>query len=216
MKRCINTVWLRGACILSAILLGTSMGGAWQTASAADQQGSGQTVDQTGPIEAPLAQAPALAPPTLGSHAVFHTRAQHNYTFSSTSPSVLVPLTSTLALQSDSFTASGRFVVTYTAECGVIAGTSTGTWLDIDIELVNVATGAITALPPTNGTADALCTSNGTSAYQWRMSSVTGIAGEITPIPSAAYYVQIRAKLQSAPAGGATGWLGDTSLIIRK
>ncbi len=214
MNRYTGTVWLRGACILSAILLGTSMGGAWQTASAADQQVSGQTADLTGPIEAPLAQAPALAPPTLGSHSVFHTRAQNNYTFAQ-GTSNLVPLTSTLALQSDSFTASGRFVVTYTAECGVVAGTSTGTWLDVDIELVNVATGVITPLPPTNGTADALCTSNGTTAYQWRMSSVTGIAGEITPIPSAAYYIQIRAKIQNGVAGN-SGWLGDTSLVVRK
>jgi len=51
MKRCISTVWLRGACILSAILLGSSMGGALPTAS-------GQTGDPTGAIADSSAPAP--------------------------------------------------------------------------------------------------------------------------------------------------------------
>ncbi len=53
MKRCINTVWLRGACILSAVLLGTSMGGLLPTAS-------GQTADSTG------ANADSSAPAPMG------------------------------------------------------------------------------------------------------------------------------------------------------
>ena len=53
MKRCMSTVWLRGACILSAILLGTSMGGVWPTAS-------GQTADSTG------ANADSSAPAPMG------------------------------------------------------------------------------------------------------------------------------------------------------
>ena len=53
MKRYIDTVWLRGACILSAILLGSSMGGALQTAS-------GQTGDSTGAIADSSAPAPLV------------------------------------------------------------------------------------------------------------------------------------------------------------
>ena len=197
------------------MLLGTSMGGAWQTASAANEQESGQTADLTGTIEAPFAEVAPSVATTLSSRSVYHTRTG-NYAFIS-GPSVLVPLTNTSALQSDAFNTSGRLAVTYTAECAVgAAAGNTFTWMDIDIELVRVSNGAITVLPPSNapGGQDALCTADGFAGTSgWRMSSITGIAGIPTGLPLADYRVQIRARLS---AGGAVGWLGDTSLVIRK
>ncbi|MGH2362974.1 MAG: hypothetical protein ACRDGM_20795 [bacterium] len=212
MNRYTSTVWLRGAYILSAILLGTSMGGASQTASAADDQLSGQTADQTGPIEGQSAEVTPLAEP-LGGKSVTHTRIG-NYTFAQGTNN-LVPLSNTGLLESNPFTTSGRVVVTYTAECAVgAAAGNTTTWLNIDMQLRNVVTGAFINLPPsTPNTADALCTANGTAATDgWVMASITGIA---TGLPLSDYRVQVRANLQAGVAGN-IGWLGDTSLVIRK
>jgi hypothetical protein len=70
MKRCISSVWLRGACILSAILLGSSMGGVLPTAS-------GQTGDPTGAIADSSAPAPmgiTITVPIEGHHVQPFTR----------------------------------------------------------------------------------------------------------------------------------------------
>lgn len=210
MKRYMDTVWLRGVCILSAILLGTSMGGAWQTASAENQ-----TADLTGPIEGQSAEVVPLAL-AINGKSVVHVRTG-NYTFLQ-GTNDFVPLTAApeiVRLQSDAFTTSGKVVVTYGAECAVSAAAgNTETWVNIDMVLVNQATSAIITLPPsTNNTEDALCTSNGFAGLSgWRMASITGVA---TGLPLADYRVQVRANIQNGVAGN-TGWLGDTSLVIRK
>ena len=210
MNRDTSTVWLRGAYILSAIVLGTSMGGAWQTASAAE----GQTADLTEPIEGQSAEVVPLAV-TLSGRSVAHARIG-NYTFAQGTNN-LVPLTNAPVLfESDPFTTSGKVVVTYTAECAVNAAAgNVFTWLNIDMQLRNVVTGALINLPPSSPNAqDALCTANGVAGGQdgWVMASITGVA---TGLPLADYRVQVRATLQNGVAGN-SGWLGDTSLVIRK
>lgn len=167
-------------------------------------------------IEAPVDSSHAvLAVDLKNGRSVTHVRSA-DYIFPNPGAvGILVPLNFASLLHSDPFNTSGKVVVTYTAECGVFAFTSTSTWLDIDIELINHATGAlVTVLPPSAGSGDALCTSNGTTALQHRMSSITGVA---TGLPLADYSVQIRATLRSPPPGtGSYGSLGDTSLVIRK
>ena len=61
-----------------------------------------------------------------------------------------------------------EYSITYEAEYSVVAAGNTTTWLDIDIQLVDLATNTIAivkTLPPPNGTQDALCTANGTAGH---------------------------------------------------
>ena len=216
MNRDTGTVGLRGTCILSAILLGTGMGGAWQTASAADDQLSGQKADQTGPIEGQSAGVAPSAASLAGGRSVTHTRIG-NYTFAQGTNS-LVPLTAApdpVLLESAPFTTTGKVVVTYTAECAVLAAAgNVTTWLNIDMQLRNVVTGALINLPPSSpNTSDAFCTANGVAGSNgWVMASITGVA---TGVPLADYAVQVRANVQAGTTGD-SGWLGDSSLVIRK
>jgi hypothetical protein len=189
------------------ILIGTSMGGSLQTASAAGN-----------PFDKLQKQIDVLNTKVQdNSLLVVHTRAG-NYTFPQ-GTNDLVPLDDLVAgdppiTQSNQFNAAGDFTVTYTAECAVAAAAgNTTTWLNVSIELVNVVTNEVVTLTPTTGTSEALCTSNGTAgADGWAMNSITGVAKNV---PRANYAVQIKANIQNGVAG-TSGWLGDTSLVIRK
>lgn len=214
MKRYANTVWLRGAFTLSVILIGTSMGGSLQSALAQEQkvdmqEGQIQAQQSNGAVEPNNHTAPPI---NLAFSSVLHSR-PGNYTFNFGSNS-LVPLTSSGAVDSVRFTTSGHLTVQYTAECAVgAAAGNTTTWLNIDIEVRNVVTGAVIVLSPTNQTFDALCTANGTAgADGWAMNSITGIH---TSLPNGTYVARVRANLQVGVAGS-FGWLGDSTLIIRK
>lgn len=145
---------------------------------------------------------------------VSRTREQNNFTFAQGAP-VLVPLTVAGAVRTPAFNTSGAIRVTYEAECAVAAAAgNTTTWLDIDIQLVDLATNTVVrTLPPSNGTADALCTSNGTAgADGWTRSTITGLA---TGLPVGSYAIQIQATIQNGVAGN-SGWLGDSTLIVWK
>jgi hypothetical protein len=211
MKRYANTVWSKGAFALGAILVGTSMGGSFQSALAQ------QSVDiQEGGQQSNGAVAPQNhtgLPVNLALSSVIHSR-PGNFIFNFPA-SIFVPLTSSGATQSVPFTTSGHVTVQYTAECAVGAPAgNTATWLNIDLELRNVATGAVIGLSPTNQTQDAFCTANGVAGIEggWAMHSITGVA---TTLPAGTYVARVRANLQFAGAG-MSGWLGDSSLIIRK
>jgi hypothetical protein len=207
MKRYTGTVWLRGAVILSVILIGTSMGGSLQTASAAGN-----------PIDKLQSQIDALNTKVQdNSLLVVHARSIDYVVQNGTTD--LVPLTDPAGtdpalLQSTTFNAIGDLTVTYTAECAVSAAAgSTSTWLTINIELVDIATNVVTALAPSSGTDDAFCTSNGTAeADGWVMASITGIA---TNLPRANYAAQIRSSILNGVAGN-FGRLDDSTLVVRK
>lgn len=210
MKRYANTVWSKGAFALGAILVGTSMGGHLQSALAqqtVDIQDGGQ--QSNGAVE-PQNHTPQ--PINLALSSVLHSR-PGNYTFNFGTNN-LVPQTSTGAVESARFTTSGHVTVQYTAECAVSAPAgNTSTWLNVAIELRNVVTNAVITLSPTNQTQDALCTANGTvGADGWAMNSVTGIH---TTLPAGIYVARVRANLQFG-GPGMFGWLGDSTLIIRK
>lgn len=212
MKRYIDRVWLRGACIFSAMLLGASMGGLWPTASAADQpvdESSGQPADLIGPIEGTSPDVEAVAVVLTGK-SVAHFRTG-NYLFNQGS-NALVPLTITKRLQSNPFTFSGQLLVTYTALCGVSAVGNKAV-LDIDIELVRMGLKpVITILDPTKSNFR-FCFSRSTDVPHESlvMHSITGIA---TAMPLADYYVQIRATVNGKT--GDIGHLGYTTLVVRK
>jgi hypothetical protein len=98
---------------------------------------------------------------------------------------------------------AARKVLTYSAECAVAAPEgNTRAYLDLDIIVNDVV------VPPTGGSYDAFCSSNGTVATDgWTHPSITvaipGKAGVNT--------VKIRARRNSAATGIQ---LGDSSLVI--
>ncbi len=105
-----------------------------------------------------------------------------------------------------------RFVVTFSAECAVNAAAgNTSAWVDVDIVLINVASGALVAtLAPTAGSGDAFCSANGTAgADGWGSYAVVAVS----PLPLAAgtYRVQVRAHLNN---GATSGWFGERTLTI--
>jgi len=97
----------------------------------------------------------------------------------------------------------GMRVITFSAECAVDApaGSFTG-WVDIDI-LVNGI-----AVPPTDQTSDAFCSSNGTVGFDgWATQSIS-VARKLNAGP---HTIEVRARLN----GGATGgWISDTALVV--
>lgn len=124
---------------------------------------------------------------------------------------VLVPLTPGGINQTPSFNvpAGGRFIVSYTAECSNDAP-GTNSWVTLEIRAVNVHTGAVTVLPPTNAPAgeDAFCTSNGTTGHDgWTMAAVnaTGVR-----LAAGTYRIQVWGRT----VNGGSGWLGDSSLVV--
>ena len=141
---------------------------------------------------------------------ISHTRSG-NFTFSSASGQVAVPIAAGIFQTPVFFNAAGqRFIVSYTAECAVAAAAgNASTWLDLDVRAVNVGTGAVFVLSPTVGALDAFCTSNGTAASDgWQMNAVNAIGGP--GMPAGNYVVQVRARL----SGAGTGHLGDSSLVV--
>lgn len=128
----------------------------------------------------------------------------------------VVPLDNAGLLQSVTLAvpANARFIVSYTAECAVdsrIPGAS----LNLDIRVVNQATGLGGALPPTNtaGEEDAFCTSDGTPGFNsFAMNAVNAVSVNLAP---GNYRIEVRASLPLSQFGELVrGRLGDSSLII--
>lgn len=127
---------------------------------------------------------------------------------------VMVPINGAAGINTPVFfnAAGARFIVSYNAECAVAAAAgNASTWMDVDVQAVNAATGAIFTLTPTAGGLDAMCTSNGTAANDgWQRTVVNAIGG--VGMPAGNYFVRIRARL----SGAGTGHLGDTSLLVSR
>lgn len=104
-----------------------------------------------------------------------------------------------------SFSGSGRFTISYTAECANNSA-NTLSWVDIRIVVDGVN------LPPTGFNAgDAFCSSNGTEGFDgWTMNTAWGRTGSLA---AGAHTVQVFVSTQSNGPGG-QGWLGDSSLVI--
>jgi hypothetical protein len=123
-----------------------------------------------------------------------------NFTFSGAD--VLVPLDLGGAT-SLAFSGSGKFMVSYSAECE-----TQGAWLSIQIIVDGVV------LAPTAGVADAFCSdhNNNDSNDAW----TTAHYRVVTPaLPTGPHTVQVRATVFGG-AAGALGWLGDTSILVEK
>lgn len=121
----------------------------------------------------------------------------------------LVPLNDFGALATPAFAvaAGTRFIVSYTAECAQNAAGVFG-YVNVDIRALNIATGAVTVLPPTNSPGDAFCSSNNVAGFDgWSMNAVNAVA---TGLPAGNYRIQVFART----VNGGTGWLGDSSLIV--
>lgn len=137
-----------------------------------------------------------------------------NITFTNTGAATAKALDSGGGTNSPRFynEANQRFIVSYTAECAVNAAAgNTTTWIDLDIVAVNTATLAEFTLPPTVGSADAFCSSNGTAglaADGWAMNAVNAVGG--ANMPAGYYIVQVRGRVSAA----GTGHLGDSSLVV--
>lgn len=127
--------------------------------------------------------------------------------FTGGSSLTVVPLSNTGQTATGQFfnSAGRRFIVSYTAEC---AKDGTSGWVDVDIRLINVFTGAIFTLPPTNaGGSDAFCSADHTTGFDgWTMAAVNAVA---TGLPEGTYRVQVLARATSG-----SFWLGDSSLVV--
>jgi len=207
------------ACILSVLLIGANSGVLPQPALAAPPSDSllGQISRLQSEITALQAQVNALQTKVEDlSLLVVHTK-PGIYTFTE-GTNDLVPLDvveGNPITQSNQFITGGDFTVTYTATCAVAAAQGNDLpWMNLEIELVNVATNEVVVLAPSNGTDDAFCTANGTLGFNgWNMVSITGVAKNL---PRANYTVQIRANIQRNFVGTASGSLSQSSLIVRK
>lgn len=132
-----------------------------------------------------------------------------NFNFSG-SPQVQVP-----GMVTPLFTkqANLRLVVLFSAECTVAAATgNTTAWLDVDVVLRNAAGTDVMTLPPTEGSGDAFCSSNGSGALSGWVNA-TVVARVPFDVPAGNYSVAVRARLN---AGGVTGWLGQRSLVVMR
>lgn len=97
-----------------------------------------------------------------------------------------------------------KVIVSYTAECGILDDKH-DTWVNIDILVDGVA------IRPTNSTSsDAFCSSTAGTGYGWNMSAVNAVY--VVPF-AGVHTVSIKAAVTGGN-GGATGWLGDTSLVV--
>lgn len=132
-----------------------------------------------------------------------HTR-NANYTYAEgTTPFVPLNDAGATTITFNTGVRNQKVIVSYTAECGIIDNKN-DTWVNIDIQVDGVA------IRPTNNTSDAFCSSTNNAGYNWNMSAVNAVY--IVPNPGV-HTVRIRAAVQSGN-GGATGWLGDTSLVV--
>ncbi len=154
---------------------------------------------KSGIFKATLSAAVVL----IGAQAYANTQAffarTGNFTF--TVP-VAVPLTNGGATQV-TFTGSGRRTITYTAECSNNAANTTS------YVTIAIVVDGIQLAPTGNNTADAFCTSDGTSGYGGYV--MTAAQGRTGNLADGTHTVQILASL----AGGA-GWLGDSALDIAR
>lgn len=133
-----------------------------------------------------------------------HTR-NTNFTYAEGSnPSVPLNDAGALSITFNTTAPNQKVVVSYTAECGIVDDID-DTWVNIDIYVDGVA------IRPTNSTSsDAFCSSTSGAGYNWNMSAVNAVY----VVPRAgAHTVRIGAAVTGGN-GGATGWLGDTSLIV--
>ena len=122
-----------------------------------------------------------------------------NFTF--TTPTALVPLTST-AETSVAFTlaAPGPRVLTFSAECAIDGDAFA--YLDLDI-LHNG-----TALSPTAGAQEAWCSGNGTAPLDaWVRGSITLVVSGVAGVNT----IQVQARRNNT---NTTGWIGDISLVL--
>ena len=108
--------------------------------------------------------------------------------------------------------ANERFVVTYSAECAVVAAANNSSaYIDIDIVVLNPAGAVVYTLVPTVGANDAFCSANGTAALDGLgMHAITAIANNHN-LPAGNYRVQVRSR---ANAGATLGYLGERSLVV--
>lgn len=133
-----------------------------------------------------------------------HTR-NSNFTYAeSASPSVPLNDAGALSIKFKTTAPNQKVILSYTAECGILDDVD-DTWVNIAIYVDGVA------VRPTNSTSsDAFCSSTSGAGYNWNMSAVNAVH----VVPNAGTHtVRIGAEI-SGGNGGATGWLGDTSLIV--
>jgi hypothetical protein len=137
-----------------------------------------------------------------------HLARSGNYTFAvGTNNPVPLAAGNVLSL---SFSGSGKWVITYSAECAVAAaaGNST-TWMSLEIRVDGVAV----APTDTAGNQDAFCSSNGTAgADGWTNTSITVVTPALALGP---HVVEIRAAIING-AAGSSGWLGDSTILISR
>jgi hypothetical protein len=133
----------------------------------------------------------------------------NNWTFSSAGQIAVPGMTS-----ASFFNAAGRrFIATFASECAVDAPAgNTSAWTDVDIVVLRPDGSTAATLPPTAGSGDAFCSSNGTQGFDgWETNSVTAVGG--TNLPAGTYRVLVRARLN----GGATGgWFGERALVVTR
>ncbi|MBN8510996.1 MAG: hypothetical protein J0L57_20600 [Burkholderiales bacterium] len=124
--------------------------------------------------------------------------------FSFTTPTALVPLTTTggTALTWNQGSA-GKKIMTFSAECSVDAPAGNNfAWVDIDILHNGVA------VPPTAGSSDGFCSADGVAGFAgYVRASIT----VVIPAVAGANTVQVLARLN---AGATGGWVSDTSTLI--
>jgi hypothetical protein len=131
-----------------------------------------------------------------------------NYTFAQGTNNP-VPLAAGNVL-SLGFSGSGKWIITYSAECAVSAAAgNSSTWMSLEIRVDGVA------VAPTDvaGNQDAFCTSNGTAgADGWSNNTIIVVTPALALGP---HVVEVRASIINGIAG-TSGWLGDSTILISK
>jgi hypothetical protein len=110
------------------------------------------------------------------------------------------------------FNAAGqRFVVTFSAECAVLAPAGNHT-ASTDIDIVVLLGGAVVqTLAPTFGNGDAFCSANGTPAFDgWSRNSISAVGG--AGLAAGNYQVQVRARVPIP----FQAWYGDRALVVSR
>lgn len=123
----------------------------------------------------------------------------------------LVPL---LGMTSAPFfnAANQRFVVTFSAECAVIAPAGNhSAWTDVDVVVLDGGGAIVQTLSPTIGNQDAFCTANGTPVFDgWSRNSVSAVGG--LGLVAGNYRVQVRARV---PVPFQASY-GDRALVVTR
>jgi hypothetical protein len=98
---------------------------------------------------------------------------------------------------------AARLAIFLTAECAVGAP-DTNTWLQLDILVDGVEA------PPTNGTGNAFCTSDGTAITDhW----ITAVSDASVDVAAGSHTIQLRGAL-TLDGPDDYWWIGDLSLIV--